>query len=260
MPHGPGPDGPSGPGTWALDLDGVVWRGEEPLPGAAATVARLRDGGHRVVFISNNSNAPLAATVAKLGALGIQAGPEDVLTSARAAASMLEPGTTALVFGGPGVVEALAEAGVATVADGPADAVVVGWHREFDYDRLSRASRAVREGARFVATNDDATYPMAGGLVPGAGSLVAAVSYASGEAPEVAGKPHEPMVSMVRRRVGPVAVMVGDRPDTDGRMARRLGARFGLVLTGVTTRADLPVDPTPDAVAADLAALVDARA
>ncbi|MEO6121634.1 MAG: HAD-IIA family hydrolase [Acidimicrobiales bacterium] len=242
--------------TWALDLDGVVWRGDDLLVGADAAVRQLRAAGQRVVFLTNNSNPPLAATVAKLAGFGIVVDDADVLTSARAAASMLAPGTTAVVCGGPGVVEALEQAGVEVVAAGPADAVVVGWHREFDYARLTVAANTVLSGARLVATNDDATYPMAEGLVPGGGALVAAVAYASGVAAEVAGKPHEPMVALVRRLVGPVEMMVGDRPDTDGRLARRMGARFGLVLSGVTTGADLPVDPEPDVVAPDLASLV----
>jgi len=108
-----------------------------------------------------------------------------------------------------------------------------------------------------LATNDDASYPTALGLTPGGGALAAAVAYASGVEPEVAGKPHEPMVSLTRRRAGDIEMMVGDRPSTDGRFARRLRARFGLVLSGVTTEADLPGHPPADVVAPDLAALVD---
>jgi len=245
--------------TWALDLDGVVWRGDELLPGADRAVRRLREAGQRVVFLTNNSSPPLAATVAKLAGFGIPVDEDDILTSAQAAASMLRTGSRALVCAGPGVVEALEAVGIEIAVAGPADAVVVGWHREFDYVGLTLAMSTVRAGARLVATNDDATYPMAEGLVPGGGALVAAVAYASGVAAEVAGKPHEPMVSLVRRRVGPVEVMVGDRADTDGRLARRLGAQFGLVLSGVTAEADLPVDPAPDMMAADLATLVAAR-
>lgn len=245
--------------TWALDLDGVVWRGDELLPGADGAVRRLREAGQRVVFLTNNSSPPLAATVAKLAGFGIPVDEDDILTSAQAAASMLRTGSRALVCAGPGVVEALEAVGIEIAVAGPADAVVVGWHREFDYVGLTLAMSTVRAGARLVATNDDATYPMAEGLVPGGGALVAAVAYASGVAAEVAGKPHEPMVSLVRRRVGPVEVMVGDRADTDGRLARRLGAQFGLVLSGVTAEADLPVDPAPDMMAADLATLVAAR-
>lgn len=242
--------------TWAVDLDGVLWRGDEPIPGSADAVARLRELGHRVVFLTNNSNKPVEAYVAKLADAGVPADPDDVVTSAQAAASLLDEGSTALVCGGPGVEEALAARGVHTVREGAADAVVVGWHSEFDYERLTVAAAAVKAGARLIGTNDDATYPTAGGEIPGGGALLAAVSYASSTRPEVAGKPHDAMVTLVKRRVGPVETMVGDRPSTDGMLARNMGSRFVLVLSGVTAEQDLPVEPAPDSVASDLAAVV----
>ena len=242
--------------TWAVDLDGVLWRGDDPIPGSAEAVARLRDAGHRVVFLTNNSNKPVEAYLAKLAGVGVPADAEDVVTSAQAAASLLEPGTTALVCGGPGVEEALAERGVEPVSEGRADAVVVGWHSEFDYERLTVAAAAVAAGARLIGTNDDATYPTPEGEIPGGGALLAAVAYAASAEPEVAGKPHDAMVALVKERVGPVDMMVGDRPSTDGMLAKNLGARFALVLSGVTEADDLPVDPEPDIVADDLAAVV----
>jgi HAD superfamily hydrolase (TIGR01450 family) len=242
--------------TWAVDLDGVLWRGDEPIPGSAEAVARLRDAGHRVVFLTNNSNKPVDAYVAKLIAAGVPADAEDVVTSAQAAASLLESGTTALVCGGPGVEEALASRGVEPVSEGRADAVVVGWHSEFDYERLTVAAAAVQAGARLIGTNDDATYPTPDGEIPGGGALLAAVAYAASAEPEVAGKPHDAMVALVKERVGPVDIMVGDRPSTDGMLAKNMGARFALVLSGVTEADDLPVDPEPDIVADDLAGVV----
>ena len=128
--------------------------------------------------------------------------------------------------------------------------MVVGLHLDFSYARLAAASPAARAGARLIATNDDATFPGEHGLTPGAGSLLAAVVTASGVTPKVAGKPYRPMADLVRSLAGPEGVAVGDRADTDGRFARALGYRFGLVLTGVTTEADLPVDPAPDLVGA----------
>jgi 4-nitrophenyl phosphatase len=142
------------------------------------------------------------------------------------------------------------------VAHGPADAVVVGFHPEFDYAAMAAAASAVRAGARLLATNDDATYPTPVGLIPGGGAILASIAVASGAVPVVAGKPYPPMVEMVRDRFGPDGVAVGDRPDTDGRFAYALGYRFGLVLSGVTTARDLPVQPAPHLVAADLAELV----
>jgi HAD superfamily hydrolase (TIGR01450 family) len=243
--------------TWALDLDGVLWRDAMPIPGAADAVARLRARGERVVFLTNNSGPAVAEHLAKLEAMGVAAGAEDLLTSAQAAATLLRPGSTALACAGPGVREALAARDVRIVEAGPADAVVVGWHREFDFPRLARAADAVRRGARLIGTNEDATFPTPDGLLPGAGALLAAVAVASGAAPEVAGKPHAPMRRLVAERVGPVATVVGDRPSTDGALARALGSRFALVLSGVTGEAQVEgLHPAPDAVAPDLAALV----
>ncbi|MCK8659565.1 hypothetical protein, partial [Pseudomonas umsongensis] len=126
----------------------------------------------------------------------------DVLSSAMAAALLLDPGARALVCGGPGVVEALTARGVEVVEDGPVDAVVVGLTQDLSYDLLLRASTAVRDGARFIATNTDPTYPTPGGLTPGGGAIVAAVATAAGGAPEVAGKPHPAMAALVRASVG----------------------------------------------------------
>lgn len=245
--------------TWALDLDGVIWLADDLIRGSAAAVAALRSQGERVVFLTNNSNKVVGDYVAKLEGMGIATAAEELVTSAQAAASLLEPGSTALVCAGPGVAEALAEREIEIVTEGPADAVVVGWHPDFDYDRLKAAATAVMNGARLVGTNDDATYPTPDGLIPGGGALLAAVAYASSAVAEVAGKPNPAMVALVESRVGPVTDMVGDRPDTDGLLAGRMGARFHLVLSGVTKESDLPVDPEPDTVSADLATVVTNR-
>lgn len=248
-----------------LDLDGVVWRGDEPIPGAADAVRRLRTAGVPVGFMSNNSSMPVAEVVAKLARFGIDAGPEQVLTSALAAADLLAttiaPGSRVHVCAGPGVVEALGAAGFEPVRDGPAAAVVVGFHRDFDFAALDRAARVVRAGAAFVATNLDPTYPSHEGLLPGAGSIVAAVATAGGRSPEVAGKPFAPAAAMVHHRLGPTGVMVGDRPTTDGDFAVRLGWPFALVLSGVCVPVPGPgeepvPEPAPPYLADDLAALV----
>ena len=141
--------------------------------------------------------------------------------------------------------------------DGDADAVIVGYDPGFDYSRMTAAAVAVRQGARLIATNDDATYPTPAGPVPGAGSILASVVTASGRQAVTAGKPFEPIAALVRAHLGRVDIVVGDRADTDGRFATALGARFALVLTGVTTAADLPVSPTPATVSASFAELVD---
>jgi glycerol-1-phosphatase len=248
-------------GAWVIDLDGVVWLAGAPIAGSAWAIAELRRRGRRVLFATNNSSPTRAEHIAALSALGIPASPEDILSSAEAAASLLAPGQTAIGCAGPGVLEALATRGVRIRDQAPADAVIVGYTRDFDYDRLAAASAAVRAGARLIGTNEDPTYPTAQGELPGAGALLAAVACAGGATPLVAGKPNGPMASFIRSRVGMVAVVVGDRPSTDGRLARRLGAQFALVLSGVTgSDAAARAEPAPDRVARRLEELVVALA
>jgi 4-nitrophenyl phosphatase len=243
------------------DLDGVIWRGDEAIPGAAEGVATLRGAGLRVVFLTNNSGGRIADYVGRLAAMGIPAAPEDVGSSAQAAAQVLardlRPGARVLPCAGAGVIEALDAAGFTIVEEVPADAIVVGWHRTFDFERLRRAADAVRSGSRYIATNLDPTYPATRGLLPGAGAIAAAVSTAGGRPPEVAGKPEPPMVALVRERYGDHGVMVGDRPSTDGALAAALGWPFALVLSGVAGspgEEGVP-DPPPPFVAPDLGAL-----
>lgn len=242
------------------DLDGVVWLADHAIAGSAAAIARMRAAGGTVLFVTNNSSVPVGEVEAKLARFGIPA-EGDVLTSAQAAAQLLAPGERAFLCAGPGAAEALLARGVVLVDGPPADAVVVGFHRTFDYDELLRAAGTVRAGARLIGTNDDSTYPTPDGPIPGGGAILAAVTVGSGATPIVAGKPYAPMAALVRARLGEAtagAVMVGDRADTDGRFAVELGCRFGLVLSGVTQGADLPIDPTPDVLADDLTGLVDA--
>ena len=152
----------------------MVWLADEPIAGAAEAVARLRAAGEAVVFVTNNSSQPVGEVEAKLGRHGIPA-VGDVITSAMAAAALVEPGERVLVCAGPGVVEALEARGAVPVRDGDADAVMVGFHRDFDYERLRIAARAVRRGARLLATNDDSSYPTPDGPIPGGGAILAAV-------------------------------------------------------------------------------------
>jgi 4-nitrophenyl phosphatase len=255
--------------TWALDLDGVVWLAGRGIPGSARAVAELRQAGERVVFLTNNSGPTVLAHVAALRKVGIDCSPEDLITSAQAAASLLSPGARAAVVGDAGVHEALEDRGIVVVgADDRPEAVVVGRRVELDYWDLAAVATAIRQGARFVATNTDATFPTgdagpaqggrrtADGLLPGAGALVAFVVTASGRQAEVAGKPHAAMAALVHARFGSLSMMVGDRADTDGLFAERVEAPFGLVLSGVTRHSDLPVDPQPDLVGDDLGSLV----
>jgi glycerol 3-phosphatase-2 len=224
------------------DLDGVIWLSHRPIPGSVEAVAGLRAAGRRVVFVTNNSSALVAEQEEALATIGIPA-VGDVFTSAGAAAALIHPGERVLVCGGPGVVEAVSAAGGTPVAgDDPtgtsADAVVVGFHRNFDYERLRIAATAVRTGARLIGTNDDATYPTPDGPIPGGGAILAAVVTAAGVEPVIAGKPHPPMATAVLDLLGrpdPASLLVvGDRPSTDGLFAAVLGCPFALVRSGVT--------------------------
>ena len=251
------------PPVVAIDLDGVIWRASTPIPGSAEAVARLQAAVPTVVFVTNNAFPDLAGHEAKLASMGIDAAGA-VISSPAAAASLLVEGERVLVAGGAGVAEAVRAVGAVPVpydelADGgaPVHAVVAGFHQGFDYERMRIAADAVRAGARFIATNDDPTYPTERGLVPGNGALIAGVAVASGVEPTIAGKPHPPIVDLVRRRLGDSGLVIGDRPDTDGAFAEALGWDFALVLSGVTSADELPLAPVPTVVADDLAALVD---
>ena len=256
IPATPAPGWPPAPGgTWIIDLDGVVWLAGEPIPGVPEGLSALRAAGIRPLFASNNSSLSIAEVVTRLVRAGVPADAGDVVTSAQAAAALVEPGATVLPLAGPGVLEALAERGASVVAGGPAEVVMVGFTREFDFTRLARAADAVRAGARLVGTNDDATYPTPDGMLPGAGSLLAAVATAAGADPEIAGKPHPPMARLITSRVDDGVCVVGDRPSTDGLLARRLGLPFALVRSGVTPPG-AAVEPAPAVSAADLGILV----
>jgi HAD superfamily hydrolase (TIGR01450 family) len=277
---------PAVPGTWVVDLDGVVWLSGVAIDGSADAVARLRDAGYRVLFATNNSSPTLAEMCRRLERIGIDADPDDVVTAAQAAASLVPLHSVALVVGDEGLREALAQRGVTMVSaedgfesDGvPIDAVVVGWTRTLDFDRLAAAATAVRRGATLIGTNEDPTHPTPDGLLPGSGALLAAVATAAETEPVVAGKPHGAMADLIIARASDACVVVGDRPATDGLLARRLGIAYALVLSGVTgaggdgrgdglwdgrgdgrpgTTDGHGVAAGADAVAADLATLVD---
>jgi 4-nitrophenyl phosphatase len=251
------------PGSvWIVDLDGVIWLSGEPIGDVAGAVERLRAAGITVAFVTNNSAPTREELRGRLERVGIHQGAEELVGSADAAASLLEPGQSVAVLGEQGLYEALATRGVTVVDHGPCDGAVVGWSRSFDFARLAAVATAARDSGHLVGTNEDPTHPTPDGLMPGAGSLLAAVATASGVAPRVAGKPHPPIVDLIRSRFnlgegGPPALGVGDQPGTDGLLARRLGIPFALVDSGVT-RPGTVVDGVPVAVRrADFVSLVD---
>ena len=246
---------------WLVDLDGVVWLGDEPISGSSAAIRALQVAGLRVAFFTNNSFSTRTEMLDKFKRHGIDLEPDNLLSSSQAAAALLAVGSRATVLGGAGIVEALDARGIEVVdldALGVADqidAVVVGLDRGLTFDRLTRACQAIGRGAMFLATNDDATYPTTDGVLPGGGAIVAAIQYATRIRPVVAGKPYAPSVELVTSVLGRVSVVIGDRPETDGELARGLGARFGMVRSGVTKGTTVVV-PTPDKDGPDLLSVV----
>ena len=229
-----------------FDLDGVVYLGNETVPGAGETLERLDADGHNILFCTNNSSRTRAQSAEKIRRVtGYGAHAEQIASSAMAAGRLIEPGSRVLRVGGDGVAEAISVAGAREVSTIDADTVVVGIDVSFDYDLLDRASAAVRNGARFIATNRDVTFPSPTGLRPGAGSIVAAVEAASGVVPLNAGKPEPTMRKLLSQMLveGDV-IMIGDRPDTDLAMAEAEGWVSVLVDTGVTAP-DVAVSPAP---------------
>jgi glycerol 3-phosphatase-2 len=243
-----------------VDLDGVCYRGDDAIPGSADAIARLRSAGVGVAFATNNATRTPKQSADKLQSLGFDAAPDEIITSAIAAADLVEPGTRCLVIGMRGLRDALTDRGCELVDDpGSADVVVTGLDRELTYDKLVLATRALLAGARFIASNTDGSFPAADGINPGAGIIVAALETATGRSPEVAGKPERTLFESAAARLpdGPT-LMIGDRVETDLSGAAALGWDTALVLTGVSDSDDADAaEPEPTYVADDLAALVD---
>jgi 4-nitrophenyl phosphatase len=236
----------------ALDLDGVVWRGSEVIPGVREALDNALGRGLDLRYVSNNSTAHREAVSERLAAAGLPAGVDRVLTSGFVCGAWLRSrvaaGSLVLVVGERGLVRELSEAGFealhvtqAPETSRPA-AVVVGMDRTFNYETLAAAQKALSAGALYVATNGDATFPTPSGVVPGAGSLVAAVSAAAEREPVMVGKPSLSLAETLAEVTGvPAAetLFVGDRLSTDIAMAKAAGMVAVLTLTGVTTGEDL---------------------
>jgi glycerol 3-phosphatase-2 len=247
--------------AWILDLDGVVWLAEQPIPGAARAIERLDGLGEQLLFVTNFSALTKGQVEGKLKACGIDATGR-VLTSAMAAASLVQPNEKVLVCAGSGVIEAVEDRGAIALdpsdgvdAHGSIDAVIVGFHPHFDFTRLAASARALHKGARLISTNNDPTYPTPDGLLPGNGSLTSALATAGQVQPTIAGKPNRAIADLALDRL---ETQRGTLPATDGLLAVELGFEFGLVLSGVTGPEDAATcDPSPYIIADDLEALVD---
>jgi phosphoglycolate/pyridoxal phosphate phosphatase family enzyme len=269
-----------------VDLDGVVYRGADPVPGVAAVLADRASRGDDVVYVTNNSMHYRSDYVTRLAGMGAPVSADTVVSSSRATAAYLrehDPGIRrVLAIGASGLDRELREAGYDVVTAGAAatrmsqegidgvaaagnpDAVVVGLDPMLTYLRLAAAADCVRAGAHFIATNRDPVYPTERGLRPGAGSIVAAVEATTGVVPVSIGKPAPFLLEAAAHAVGrepQEAVMIGDMLSIDVAAARGVGARSVLMLTGVTTRAQLDAAPAadrPTEVADDAAGLAAA--
>ncbi|WP_193608042.1 HAD-IIA family hydrolase [Nocardioides lijunqiniae] len=249
-----------------LDLDGVVYIGGEAVPGAPAHLDAVREAGMRLAFVTNNAARPPTAVATHLRELGVTADPDDVVTSAQAAARVLVErlgaGARVVLLGAAGLEEALAAEGlVATdVEDEDAQALVTGYGPEVRWRHIMRAAVRVRDGLWWVASNADYTIPTAYGVAPGHGVLVETLARFTGVDPVVAGKPQRPLLDETVRRVGGRRpLMVGDRLDTDIEGARNAGVDSLLVLTGVSGLAELVAageHERPTYLARDLAGLL----
>jgi len=233
------------------------------VPGAGEALTKLEQAGYRVMFVTNNSTRSGEAVAAKIVSLtGYPARADQVIGSAGAAVTLLRPDSgPVLVVGGDGIREAMAIAGVPETNDPrSATSVIVGLDPKISYERLRDAVVAIRLGAHFIATNTDATYPTPDGPWPGAGSIVAAIRVASGVEPEVAGKPHIAIRSLIRSGLAPGPVwVVGDRPETDLAMAKAEGWTAVLVLTGIIEHPDqVPDEYHPDMVLRSITDLPEA--
>ena len=246
------------------DLDGVVYRGSEAIPGSPQALRVLTERGVRILYCTNNSRSTVSEYVDKLAGIGVEAAPDQVLTSGVVTAETIRERGWAparvMVVGGRGVDKELERVGCELVVGPAADLVVVGWDPDFHYDDMRLAASTVRAGARLIATNADATFPAPDGEVwPGAGSILASIERASGVTAEVMGKPNAPMMDAVASRLSGCHSIgvVGDRSDTDLAGARSKGWPAALVLSGVTGADEVAgLQERPDVIAQDLAALV----
>jgi NagD protein len=234
--------------SWLMDMDGVLVREQNAIPGADRFLARLTELGTPFLVLTNNSIYTRRDLVARLRASGLEVPEESIWTSALATAGFLEdqrPHGSAYVIGEAGLTTALYQAGY-TLTERDPDYVVLGETRTYSFERITTAIRLVAAGARFIATNPDATGPSPDGPLPATGSVAALITRATGVAPYFVGKPNPLMMRSALNAIdahSETAAMVGDRMDTDVVAGLEAGLEAILVLTGVTTREDAERHP-----------------
>ncbi|MDU2241767.1 MAG: TIGR01457 family HAD-type hydrolase [Paenibacillus sp.] len=248
---------PKGWKAYLIDLDGTLYHGPRMIPGSDGLITSLRAKRIPFLFVTNNSSRTPEEVAAHLEAMGISARTEEVCTSAVAAARYIaqaQPGCKVAAIGEAGLTIALKEAGLQLTLEEP-DVVVQGIDRQFTYDTLTRAARWIRGGARYVLTNPDLLLPSQEGLMPGAGTLSAAIQTASGVKPTVIGKPAAPLMDFAIARLGLEAsevAVIGDNLHTDIAAGVNAGCGTILTLTGITTADNLPDYVKSSGVEADL--------
>ncbi len=243
---------PPKPQTYLMDMDGVLVRGTQLIPGADEFISRLRERGFPFLILTNNSLYTPRDLQVRLASTGLHVSPDELFTSALATAQFLhiqKPGGSAYVIGEAGLTTALHDVGYVLTDLNP-DYVVLGETLSYSSQRLTQAIRLILAGARFIATNPDVIGPTESGLVPATGAVAALVAEATGVKPYFIGKPNPLMMRSALRRLNghsETSVMIGDRMDTDIVAGTEAGMQTILVLTGVTSRAQVdrfPYRPT----------------
>ena len=248
------------------DMDGVIWRGQEPLPGFLEFFDFIHTHNLGFVLVTNNSSRTPEQYAKKLSGLGVSVGEEHILNAAISAAHYVEqvlPGASVYPIGGPGVMEALQKYGLQICSEDAeqADYVVVGWDQDLTWKKLAVATRLILNGAKFVGTNPDLTFPMEMSLAPGNGAQLAALQAATGIKPVVTGKPERLLYQQAMDRMGTspaTTLVIGDRLDTDILGGVRLAMPTALVLTGVSGQDEMKNSPIrPSLIFENLSCLIE---
>ncbi|MEN6373068.1 MAG: HAD-IIA family hydrolase [Armatimonadota bacterium] len=259
------------PQMYVFDLDGVIYRGDMPLPHASETLRELRHRNRKIFFFTNNATKSREDYRSKLERMKIPVSLDEIMTSAYATSLYFKEsnkiGGRVYVVGESGLVREMESAGMEVVRNDDLehiDFVVVGLDKQFTYDKLAKAQQAILNGAEFIATNTDATFPIEYGVViPGGGAIVSAVATAAGTEPFVVGKPRTYALKKIIEIAGSTqdrSVMVGDRLETDILGGNRMGMPTVLITTGVSTRSDAENalgDMKPARIIDDLIELLD---
>lgn len=244
-------------------MDGVIWRGSEAIGDLKSLFTKIDRIGWKVIFATNNATRTIQQFIDALASFGVKVEPWQVINSAIAVIYLLcqkfPQGGPVYIIGEQGVLDACSEKGFYQSESG-ALAVIAGMDRKLTYDKLKTATLLLRAGVPFIGTNPDLTFPTPDGLVPGAGSILAALTAASGITPVIVGKPEPLMyrIALERLKLPPdKALVIGDRPETDITGAQLIGCRTALVLSGVTTAEQaIAWRPAPDIIANDLESVV----